>query len=94
MGANCGSQRVQIHPDPPRLLQGVAAVERLSVRLLQIAPDTGFVPGGQGVAGSNPAVPTQVRGLINDLGSGLATTWSSAAARIRAGLSNGTISPS
>ena len=65
MGANCGSQRVQIHPDPPRLLQGVAAVERLSVRLLQIAPDTGFVPGGQGVAGSNPAVPTGRRVFSN-----------------------------
>jgi hypothetical protein len=24
-------------------------------------------PGGQGVVGSNPAVPTQVRGLIEDL---------------------------
>jgi hypothetical protein len=25
-------------------------------------------PGGQGVVGSNPAVPTQVRGMIRDLG--------------------------
>ena len=30
--------------------------------------------GGQGVAGSNPAVPTQVRGLIQNLGSALGTT--------------------
>jgi hypothetical protein len=30
----------------------------LPARLPQTVPDTGFVPGGQGVAGSNPAVPT------------------------------------
>jgi hypothetical protein len=29
--------------------------------------------GGQGVAGSNPAVPTQVRGLTPNLGSALGT---------------------
>jgi hypothetical protein len=39
--------------------QEVSAGERLSVRCPQTGPDTGFVPGGQGVAGSNPAVPTK-----------------------------------
>jgi hypothetical protein len=36
--------------------------------------DGQIVTGGQGVAGSNPAVPTQVTGLITDLGSALETT--------------------
>jgi hypothetical protein len=31
---------------------------RLPARLPQTDPDTRFMPGGQGVAGSNPAVPT------------------------------------
>jgi hypothetical protein len=61
MGANCGSQRTQIHPDLPRRLRNVPSGERLSVRLRQTGLDTGFVPGGQGVAGSNPAVPTGFR---------------------------------
>ena len=43
----------------------------------------GCFPGGQGVAGSNPAVPTQVRGLIDNLALTLGTTlipvvWSGA----------------
>src|SRR4029077_1430207 len=37
------------------------------VRLPQIMPDTGFVPGGQGVAGSNPDVPTGRRVFSNIL---------------------------
>jgi hypothetical protein len=58
MGANCGSQRVQIHPGPPRRLRSVTAGKTLPVRFHPTGPDTGFAPGGQGVAGSNPAVPT------------------------------------
>ena len=58
-GANCGSQRAQTRPGPPRRLRNVTAGERLAVRPPQTRPDTGFVPGGQGVAGSNPAVPTK-----------------------------------
>jgi hypothetical protein len=54
-----GSQRCQISLGPARSLQVVSAGERLSARLLQTSPDSGFVSGGQGVAGSNPAVPTQ-----------------------------------
>ncbi len=63
-GASFGSQRAQIRLDPPRHLRNVTAGGRLSVRLAQTAPDTGFVPGGQGVAGSNPAVPTVFRTLV------------------------------
>jgi len=37
---------------PAATLQEVSAGERFSARLPQIRPDTGFVPGGQGVAGS------------------------------------------
>jgi hypothetical protein len=37
---------------------------RLPARLPQTGPDTGFVPGGQGVAGSNPAVPTSWQGSL------------------------------
>jgi hypothetical protein len=59
MGANCGSQRTQIRLDPPRHLEHVTAGGRLSARLAQTGADDGFVPGGQGVAGSYPAVPTQ-----------------------------------
>ena len=65
MGANCGSQRAQILPDPPRRLQNVTAGGRLPVRLPQTTPDAGFAPGGQGVAGSNPAVPTGNRVFSN-----------------------------
>src|SRR5690349_5749455 len=54
-GANCGSQRTQTRPGPPRRLRNVTAGERLAVRPPQTRPDTGFVPGGQGAAGSNPA---------------------------------------
>jgi len=61
MGANRRSQRAQTRPGPPRRLRNVTAGERLVVRLPQTRPDTGFVPVGQGVAGSNPAVPTQIR---------------------------------
>jgi hypothetical protein len=39
-------------PDSPRLARSVSAGEKLSVRLPQTAPDTVFVAGGQGVAGS------------------------------------------
>jgi hypothetical protein len=59
LGASCGSQHPQIllHRSRPR--RTVATGERLPVRLPQTGSDTGFVPGGQGVAGSNPAVPTR-----------------------------------
>jgi hypothetical protein len=57
-GANRGSQPTQIRSDLPRRPRNVIADGRLSARLSQTGPDTGFVPGGQGVAGSNPAVPT------------------------------------
>jgi hypothetical protein len=48
--------------DSPGLTEtqpGVDTGERLSARLLQTGPDIRFVLGGQGVAGSNPAVPTR-----------------------------------
>ena len=64
-GANLGSQCPQIRPDLPRPSRTVAAGERLTVRFPQTRPDTGFVPGGQGVAGSNPAVPTGNRIFSN-----------------------------
>ena len=60
-GARYGSQRMQTPPDCPRRLQGVVADERLPGRLPRIRPDRPFVTGGQGVAGSNPAVPTAQR---------------------------------
>ena len=63
-GARNGSQRMQTPPDWPRRLQGVIAGERLPGRLPRIRPDRPFVTGGQGVAGSNPAVPTIFRTLI------------------------------
>ena len=44
--------------------RNVTAGERLPARLHQTALDTRSVPGGQGVAGSNPAVPTQVKALF------------------------------
>jgi hypothetical protein len=50
--------------DSPRLSAtpiGIAAGERLSGRLPPTWSDGLFVPGGQGVAGSNPAVPTGKR---------------------------------
>jgi hypothetical protein len=56
-GANCGSQCPPTPPDSPRP-RGANLQGRLPARLPQTGPDTGFVPGGQGVAGSNPAVPT------------------------------------
>ncbi len=62
-GANQGSQRVQIPSDWPRPIQVVVAGKWLSVRLPQTQPDARFVTGGQGVAGSNPAVPTVFRTL-------------------------------
>jgi hypothetical protein len=46
-------------PDPPRPPRGISAGEGLPVRLPQTGPDCGFVPGGHGVAGSNPAIPTR-----------------------------------
>jgi hypothetical protein len=70
MGANCGSQCAQIRLDPLRLLRNVTAGRRLLVRLPQTRADTGFVPGGQGVAGSNPAVPTQVRVVLTGVRDG------------------------
>jgi len=65
MGANRGSQRAQTRPGPPRRLRNVTAGERLAIRPPQTRPDTGFVPGGQGVDGSNPAVPTGNRVFSN-----------------------------
>ena len=38
-------------------------------------PPSGNIPGGQGVAGSNPAVPTQVRRLIRKPESAFWCTW-------------------
>jgi hypothetical protein len=67
VGASYGSQRAQICLDPTRHLQNVTAGGQLLVRLPQTKPDTGFVPGGQGVAGSNPAVPTVVRALQTEI---------------------------
>jgi hypothetical protein len=49
MGAGPGSQHAQTRPGPPRHPRNVAAGGRLTVRLPQTGPDTGFVPGGQGV---------------------------------------------
>ena len=60
-GATNGSQRRSTPPDCPRRLQGVVAGERLPGRLSPTGPDGPFVTGGQGVAGSNPAVPTGQR---------------------------------
>ena len=51
-GARCGSQCAQIRLDAPRRLRNITAGGRLLVRLPQTGPDAGFVPGGQGVAGS------------------------------------------
>jgi len=65
VGANCGSQCLQPLLDPARLTRTVSADGRLFIRLPQTGPDTGFVPGGQGVAGSNPAVPTGSEVLSN-----------------------------
>ena len=62
-GARNGSQRRSTHSDCPRRLQGVIAGERLPGRLPQTGPDGSFVTGGQGVAGSNPAVPTVLERL-------------------------------
>jgi hypothetical protein len=45
----------------PTTAADVCGGERLSARLLQTCPDPLSVPGGQGVAGSNPAVPTRRR---------------------------------
>jgi len=59
-GANQGSQRSQAPSDGPRRSQGVSAGEGLPVRLPRTEPDKSFVTGGQGVAGSNPAVPTRM----------------------------------
>ena len=63
-GARKGSQRPQTPPDWPRRLQGVLAGERLPSPLSPTGPDGPFVAGGQGVAGSNPAVPTGQRGFV------------------------------
>ena len=49
---------MQTPPNWPRRPQGVLAGERLPGGLPQISPDRSVVTGGQGVAGSNPAVPT------------------------------------
>src|SRR5712671_2123115 len=58
---NPGSQSREPMPsDWPRLKAtpwGESAGGRPPARLRQTGPDTRFVPGGQGVAGSNPAVP-------------------------------------
>jgi hypothetical protein len=48
-------------PGLPATVLDVCAGERLPVRLPQTCPDCSSVPGGQGVAGSNPAVPTIFR---------------------------------
>ena len=58
----------QISLGPLRFLQEDSAGERLSARLPQTWADTGFVAGGQGVAGSNPAVPTIFRTLWGPIG--------------------------
>ena len=38
-------------------------------------PDARQASGGQGVAGSNPAVPTQLRGLIRSAGRPFQRSW-------------------
>ena len=63
-GANYGSQRPQIPLDPLRPLRDVPAGQWLFVRLPQTGSDPHALTGGQGVAGSNPAVPTRRRGPL------------------------------
>ena len=58
-GANYGSQRPHIPLDPLRPLRDVPAGQWLFVRLPQTGSDPHALTGGQGVAGSNPAVPTR-----------------------------------
>ena len=67
MGANSGSQYARIGSDPPRRPQNITAGEKLPIRRRRTGPDTGTVPGGQGVVGSNPAVPTGRRDFSNIL---------------------------
>lgn len=64
-GANCGSHRRQIHLHRSGPSRTVTAGERLSARSPQTGPDTRFVPGSQGVAGSNPTAPTGNRIFSN-----------------------------
>ena len=59
MGANI-LRLLRTHHD----LSGRICRGSLPARLPQTVPDTGFVPGGQGVAGSNPAVPTSWQGPL------------------------------
>jgi hypothetical protein len=51
-------------PGRPVTTRDICAGERLPARLPLTCLDTLSVPGGQGVAGSNPAVPTQSRGQV------------------------------
>jgi hypothetical protein len=62
-GANYGSQWLPTPPDSPRPRGANLQGETLA-RLPQTGRDTRFVPGGQGVAGSNPAVPTSWQGPL------------------------------
>jgi hypothetical protein len=63
-----GSQRGEPTPadSPGRLATAhrIYAGERLPARLPRTYPDALSVPGGQGVAGSSPAVPTVFRTLV------------------------------
>jgi hypothetical protein len=58
-GATSGSQCGQTPSDGSRLSWGDVAGERLPVQLRPTPSDSLSVPGGQGVAGSNPVVPTR-----------------------------------
>ena len=58
-----------------RRLATILAGHEPRARSLATSSDAQNAPGGQGVAGSNPAVPTQVRGLIDDLVLTLGTTF-------------------
>jgi hypothetical protein len=69
-GAKHGSQCPQTPPDSHRPLPGVWASDRPNARLHPIYPNPLSMPGGQGVAGSNPAVPTQVKGWFRSSGTG------------------------
>ena len=61
-GANQGSQCLQTPPDSPRPHRGIRAGEQLHARPHQTYPDWSSVPGGQGVAGSNPDTDPRMRG--------------------------------
>ena len=56
-----GANAVRLPQTGRDSVRALVQVRGLPIRLLQTEPDTMFVTGGQGVAGSNPAVPTGER---------------------------------